>query len=226
MNRQNRLARAVEALLRDRRPRRFEATTDEAAQLRMAALLRSAHPGAALPSVAFVEHLGQQLRKEIGAGEPVDTRVRPGRRAFLRGAGAAAAAVAAGVGIDRAVVTLHRSTSPLAAGEVNVPAQAGGWWAPVATLDAVRAVPAMRFRAGSVEGVLVAQPDGSVQALSAVCTHMGCILKVNAAQRRLDCPCHFATFSLAGAPADQEYLKPLPRLQSRLNGAQVEVFIA
>ncbi|HEY6378902.1 MAG TPA: Rieske (2Fe-2S) protein [Candidatus Dormibacteraeota bacterium] len=224
MSRQGRLAGAVEAMLRDRRPRSLSADADEAAQLRTAALLRSAHPGADLPSTEFVDRLGQQLRRQAALDE-AEARAPSGsgRRAFLRGVGIAAAAVAAGVGVDRAVTTL-RSGPDLGQSATNVPD--AGDWAAVASLAAVRATPALRFRAGSVEGVLVARADGGVDALSAVCTHLGCLLKVDAPGRRLACPCHAATFALDGTPASREYLRPLPRLQSRVNGDQVEVYIA
>ena len=65
MRRQSRLSRAVDAILRDRRPKRFPASTDEAAQLRIAAMLRAAHPGADLPSAEFVDRLAQQLRRQV-----------------------------------------------------------------------------------------------------------------------------------------------------------------
>lgn len=223
MRRQSRLSRAVEAILRDRRPPRFPATTDEAAQLRIAAMLRSAHPGADLPSAEFVDRLAHQLRSRVNQPEP---SARPpllaGRRAFLQASGVAAAAVAAGVGIDRAVVALR--SSPSDQGAVNIP-DAGGWMQ-VATLTAVRSTPGLRFKAGSVEGVLVARPDGNVDALSAVCTHLGCLLNVDGANKQLTCPCHAATFAFDGTPNNAEYLRPLPRLQSRVNGEHVEVFVA
>jgi cytochrome b6-f complex iron-sulfur subunit len=224
VRRQNRLAGAVEAMLRDRRPKPFSADPEEAAQLRTAALLRSAHPGADLPSGDFVDRLGQQLRRQVALDEAAARAPSgSGRRAFLRGVGIAAAAVAAGVGVDRAVTTLS-SGPALGQNAMNVPD--AGDWAAVATLAAVRATPGLRFRAGSVEGVLVARADGGVDALSAVCTHLGCLLRVDAASRRLACPCHAATFALDGTPQSREYLRPLPHLKSRLNGDQVEVYIA
>src|SRR5690606_24830700 len=40
--------------------------------------------------------------------------------------------------------------------------------------------------------------DGSVQAISAVCTHMGCIIEWNNAEKHWDCPCHGSIFSPDG----------------------------
>ncbi len=42
------------------------------------------------------------------------------------------------------------------------------------------------------------RPDGSLQALSARCTHMGCIVAFNDAERSWDCPCHGSRFDTSG----------------------------
>ena len=221
MSRIRSLGAAVSALLADRRPRRFDATEDEAAQLRTAALLRAGRPGADVPREAFVDALGDRLRRQAETAAPGPSR-RPARRAFLRGAGLAAA-VAAGVGVDRAVVNLRDTSDQRSSAEL-VPNQ--GNWAAVATLEAVRATSALRFSHGAIEGVLVSRPDGGVDAISAVCTHLGCLLSVDARRRRLLCPCHRASFALDGKPVDLEYLtSPLPWLRSRVRDGHVEVLV-
>ena len=40
--------------------------------------------------------------------------------------------------------------------------------------------------------------EGQVHAVSAVCTHMGCVLGWNRTDRTWDCPCHGSRFTLAG----------------------------
>lgn len=215
MNRGRRTRRFVDALLRDRRPPRFEAEPEEARLLQAATALRGARTATDLPSAEFVSGLEDRLRERLEA-VPAPPR-QPSRRGFLIGGGIAAA-TAAGVAVDLGV---RRADPDRAQGEL-VPA--AGSWQPVATLADLADGRPRRFRAGSVEGVLVPHPDGTVDALSAVCTHMGCLLEARATS--LLCPCHGASFDLQGAPVDREYLtSPLPRLRSRVSGDRVEVLV-
>ena len=41
--------------------------------------------------------------------------------------------------------------------------------------------------------------DGVVRAVSAVCTHLGCLVSFNPAERSWDCPCHGSRFTVDGA---------------------------
>lgn len=41
-------------------------------------------------------------------------------------------------------------------------------------------------------------PDGALHAVSATCTHMGCRVAFNTAERTWDCPCHGSRFALDG----------------------------
>jgi glycine/D-amino acid oxidase-like deaminating enzyme/nitrite reductase/ring-hydroxylating ferredoxin subunit len=54
--------------------------------------------------------------------------------------------------------------------------------------------------------------DGSVTMVSAICTHMGCLVDWNGAERTWDCPCHGSRFmpdgSVIGGPAES----PLPKI--------------
>ena len=53
--------------------------------------------------------------------------------------------------------------------------------------------------------------DGRIQALSAACTHMGCILGWNGTDRTWDCPCHGSRFDLEGQVLHGPAVTPLKR---------------
>lgn len=40
--------------------------------------------------------------------------------------------------------------------------------------------------------------NGTLHSYSAVCTHLGCIVKWNASEKSFDCPCHGSRFSYSG----------------------------
>jgi len=46
--------------------------------------------------------------------------------------------------------------------------------------------------------VLVIRTDKGFVALSAICTHLGCLVDFDVGQRNITCPCHAASFDLEG----------------------------
>jgi glycine/D-amino acid oxidase-like deaminating enzyme/nitrite reductase/ring-hydroxylating ferredoxin subunit len=53
--------------------------------------------------------------------------------------------------------------------------------------------------------------DGLVHAVSARCTHLGCIVNWNDAERSWDCPCHASRFAPDGSVIHGPAVNPLPR---------------
>lgn len=184
--------------------------------MRAAVKLRRAKPGADLPDPAFVDRLGRRLRQDLQPPGRSDLS----RRGLFRTAGTAVAAVALGAVADHAI---FERVSPGPMGEL-VPG--GARWVPVVAADAVADGQAVRFSTGAMEGYVVNQ-GGELSAVSAVCTHQGCILQWNG-PGRLSCPCHRTAFSFAGEVVFHELSRAparLARLRSRVIGAEVEVFV-
>jgi len=222
-----RVTASIEALLRNRQPRPFNADAEDAEAMRAAIALRSAQPGATLPRTEFVADLHQQLAREVAdESAPPDelTRHRVTRRRLVQGLTAVAAAAAAGAVVDREVLNPGGSTTPTA-GRRLVPAD--GDWQPVVSESSVGAGDVSRFETASTVGFVV--NDGRrLSAISGVCTHQGCLLRHNPTQNRLECPCHRAAFSLTGDVLYQKFperIAPLPRLQVRQRDGQIEVYI-
>ncbi|MEA2684066.1 MAG: hypothetical protein QOK05_2394 [Chloroflexota bacterium] len=212
----DRLAKVVDRLVRERRPPAFPAEPDEAPALYAAAALKAARPGADLPSRDFVAGLERKLATEVARGDAPSSRgARLSRRTLIQLSGASAAAAVAGVLVDRAL-TRPESRPP---GKLVPDA---GRWTPVVSVGSLPEGRAMRFSSGAVEGFVV-NSGGHLLAMSAVCTHMGCILRFNQPARSLDCPCHGASFDLTGSPMNGGYLDSLPRLATRVSGGTIEV---
>ena len=55
---------------------------------------------------------------------------------------------------------------------------------------------------GGQRAAVFRDEDGSGQAVSGSCTHMGCVLEWNAAERSWDCPCHGSRFATDGSVLD------------------------
>lgn len=53
--------------------------------------------------------------------------------------------------------------------------------------------------------------EGELEALSAVCTHMGCNVHWNSAEKTWDCPCHGSRFSTDGTVIEGPALDPLQK---------------
>lgn len=207
---------ALERLLADESPRAVtEGMSDEEERmLRMAQLLHGSRGQA--PNEAFVEDLHDRL---------VTRPRRISRRtAFVSGAGALAAGVLAGVGLDRTIggsSSNNENAQPLVG--------KNGRWMQVARVAEVPDGAIRTFSAGAVNGFLINR-GGTFKALSRMCTHMGCALNVSNSERAFVCPCHGAEFDLDGwqsyrqAKRYGQALPPLPKIRVRIKGEHVEVW--
>lgn len=214
------LNRFVEDLLQDRKPERTPLPDEDALRARQtAAMLRAASPGAGLPTNAFLERIHRWIREWIGEKpSPARPEPRPSRRALLlTGTASLAAGLAAALGIDR---WLKPSTPSSGMALVET-----GSWKSVMPLANLADGTPTAFRSGAIEGFVIRRGSG-VRALSAICTHMGCILNYSKFRDRFECPCHGATFGTDGQPTNlyDDSLPPLPALKVRVQGGQVDVY--
>lgn len=70
---------------------------------------------------------------------------------------------------------------------------------------------------------LVSDGAGSVHALSATCTHLGCQVRWDAGATQFRCPCHGGVFDAAGRVVAGPPPRPLDRLETRVEGGTVRV---
>jgi len=91
---------------------------------------------------------------------------------------------------------------------------------PTTSLDLAAIAPGQRA-VGEFRGERTAisrDEDGTLHAVSAICSHMGCIVGWNASMRTWDCPCHGSTFSADGAVLHGPAVHDLERVE--LNGPE------
>jgi cytochrome b6-f complex iron-sulfur subunit len=103
-----------------------------------------------------------------------------------------------------------------------------GRWTAVVTAQELAAHPVSKFTTQSVAGFVSLQADGTPIAVSGVCTHKGCQLQLNAAEGRLDCPCHKTAFAPDGTLLFHQLpARPasLTRLHVRRKGETIEALL-
>ena len=69
------------------------------------------------------------------------------------------------------------------------------------------------LRKGEKRIAIYRDDDGIIHALSAACTHLGCVVSWNAAEKTWDCPCHGSRFSVNGRILHGPASKPLEAIQ-------------
>jgi cytochrome b6-f complex iron-sulfur subunit len=246
-----RFDRYLDALLTGGRPSPDDVSDrDEAEMARLAAELAASADPESRPDPAFLDQLRLRMRQAdqgiAAVREPLP--IRPGvgrarisRRQLFQAGLFGAAGVAAGA-LGAAILRGEAAPgTPRASGVGLIGGE--GVWAPVATLADLPAGAAVRFSTTAFDGYVV-NDGGQIRALSSVCTHMGCTLAYRPGWKDLRCPCHGASFDLAGELAngpdrwsqaggyadDQTAypiaLPPLVRPKVRVEGDQVLVWTA
>jgi glycine/D-amino acid oxidase-like deaminating enzyme/nitrite reductase/ring-hydroxylating ferredoxin subunit len=66
------------------------------------------------------------------------------------------------------------------------------------------------IRKGAERTGVYRDDDGTLYGVSMRCTHLGCLVRFNAAERSWDCPCHGSRFDVTGAVLEGPAVEPLP----------------
>ncbi len=195
---------------------------------------------------ATKEQQGPQIPQPLPQKKGISQRARfVSRRSLLSGGAVAAASLLAGAAIGAAADQLAHQGPPsgphgpsTSYGSIPlVPPDISTVWLPVATL-AELGDDAKLFVTDIVIGYVIrndgdnkeeSDPDKEpVIAFSAACTHMGCIVQWNRADRQYHCPCHNGRFTEYGKPANgpngRLYLTALPRLNVKV-GSDGKVYV-
>jgi Rieske Fe-S protein len=199
----------------------------------------------------------EQSSEQEGVVPPVPVRKNTPRRAsffsrrsLLTGSAVAAASLVVGTGIgamaERSATTppasaSHPATTPAPTGispyspsnpQMPLVPAGAGMWHYVGTLDEIRG----NVRPFSTETIVgyVTISDGDegeqkdeIIAMSAACTHMGCLVQWQESDHQFHCPCHDGVFTEYGKPSQSgklKYLAPLPRMQT-MKGDNGEVYV-
>jgi nitrite reductase/ring-hydroxylating ferredoxin subunit len=75
--------------------------------------------------------------------------------------------------------------------------------------DQVRPGEAAIVGKGSSRLAVYREPDGKLWECSALCSHMGCVVHWNSAERSWDCPCHGSRFDVSGHVLEGPAMKDL-----------------
>ena len=229
-----------------------ELTPDKAQIYRMAALFRSASPDDVTPRPEFAAELKARLEQEIQQPPKVrhfpfiskkpQTKPRVSRRALLASGATAAASLALVAGLEHVVDQSTQATTRKSVSSIQppipwqtplVPPDVASTWLFVTTLAEV-GDSAIRFTTDSIVGYIIRNDgdsgeslkEGPIIALSAACTHMGCIVQWQDSDHKYHCPCHGGLFTEYGKPDNSSsvrYLTPLPRLETKIENEKVYV---
>jgi cytochrome b6-f complex iron-sulfur subunit len=76
---------------------------------------------------------------------------------------------------------------------------------------------------GVRDKILVVNRDGSLSALSAICTHMGCTVNYDEKSGRMHCPCHGSEFAPDGSNVKGPAKRPLKRYAVTMENGQLVI---
>jgi len=105
-----------------------------------------------------------------------------------------------------------RTLATFAKENLNVAAQYGAWLTAGEVDSVAEIVPGSGaiLRRGLTKVAVYRDDQGQLHERSAVCTHLGCIVQWNPAEKTWDCPCHGSRFNKTGQPINGPANSELP----------------
>jgi cytochrome b6-f complex iron-sulfur subunit len=82
------------------------------------------------------------------------------------------------------------------------------------------------FKFGKGAGIVFITPDGEVRALSAVCTHLGCLVQYRPKRGDIWCACHNGRYDLLGRNISGPPPRPLEEFVVHVNEATGTITVA
>ena len=79
------------------------------------------------------------------------------------------------------------------------------------------------IRFGARPAIVVRLTTGEFRALSAVCTHLGCIVHWNPEQQKIQCPCHAGVFTPDGTVVSGPPPRPLASYPTQLVAGKLRI---
>lgn len=79
------------------------------------------------------------------------------------------------------------------------------------------------LQAGGRPLLVLAAGEGRFRAFSAICTHLGCIVKWDPSTRTILCPCHAGVFGADGKVISGPPSRPLPEYEVLVVGDELKV---
>ena len=100
---------------------------------------------------------------------------------------------------------------------INVAAQYTDWLTggDVSSAEEIPRGEGAILRDGASKHAVYRDDEGQLHAMSAVCTHLGCVVKWNKAERSWDCPCHGSRFDSMGRVVNGPATKELAAVERR-----------
>jgi glycine/D-amino acid oxidase-like deaminating enzyme/nitrite reductase/ring-hydroxylating ferredoxin subunit len=104
------------------------------------------------------------------------------------------------------------ATKDFAQENLNVAAQYTDLLTPgdVDSVDEIRKGQGCVVRSGLSKAAAYRDEDGTLHTVSAICTHLGCVVTWNSAEKTWDCPCHGSRFDKLGSVINGPANKDLP----------------